>query len=369
MSYILNEFEEIPASVYAMPSTTASTATPSFAARWVSRLSWINLSLLMAVSWLLFAISENWWFSSAMTYAPRIPYVVPAIVLLLASCMWHRASIIVNFISIAVVAVPIMGLALPVGQWTGSTPATPPSGTVLKIVSCNVQDYRPDFDAVITEIGKFNPDVVAFQDARSESRLLTKFFSKWHTVHEGEYFVASRYPVKLIQLGHFDAFDRDAILHCELELPTTRVTFFNVHQMTPRHGLRELDLSSPITQHGSTRLTHYLELRAEEAGSVRAFVEDHRGGLPTVLVGDFNMPCESSLYQRHWFGFQNAFNVAGTGYGYSFPCTRQYCWPPGLPWMRLDHILADDAWNIRSCKVGQSNGSDHRPITATIELR
>lgn len=365
----------MPSTTTVSPDTvspdTVGSVTPSFAARWVSRLSWMNLGLMMAISWLLFAISENWWFSSAMTYAPRIPYLVPAIVLLLASGLWHRSSIIVNLISIAVVAVPIMGLALPVGQWLGSTPAAaaPSGGTVLKVVSCNVQDFRPDFEAVITEIGKFNPDVVAFQDARSQSKLLSKFFSKWHTVHEGEYFVASRYPVTLVKLGHFESFDRDAIMQCELELPTTRVSFFNVHQMTPRHGLRELDLSSPITQRGSTQLTHYLELRAEEAGAVRAFVEENRGPFPTILVGDFNMPCESSLYQRHWFGYQNAFNVAGTGYGYSFPCTRQYCWPAGLPWMRLDHILADDAWNIRSCKVGQSNGSDHRPITATIELR
>lgn len=355
-----------------MPSTTtASTATQSLPARWVARLSWINLSLIMAISWLLFAISENWWFSSAMTYAPRVPYLIPAIVLLVASCAWHRSSILVNLISIAVVAVPIMGLAVPVGHWMGTSEASAaaPVGTVLKVVSCNVQDFRPDFDAVITEIGRFNPDLVAFQDARSHSTLLEKFFSKWHTVHEGEYFVASRYPLKLVQLGHFDAFDRDGIMQCELDLPTTKVSFFNVHQMTPRHGLRELDLSSPLTQRGSTRLTHYLELRAEEAGAIRAFVEDNRGSLPTLLVGDFNMPCESSLYQRHWFGFQNAFNIAGTGYGYSFPCTRQYCWPAGMPWMRLDHILTDDAWTIRSCKVGLSNGSDHRPIAATIEVR
>ena len=359
-----------PTAAAANPSWVAKpspVASPTLAARWVARLSWVNLGLLMLVSGLLFAVSENWWLSSALTYAPRMPYLVPAIVLLVGSCVWHRSSIVVNLIAIAMVAVPIMGLAVPVSQWMSGT--TPVNGLVLKVVSCNVQDFRPDFTAVMTEIGRMNPDVVTFQDARSQSKLLEEFFGKWHTVHDGEFFVASRHPVKLVKVGHFAAFDRDALLHCELELPTTKVSLFNVHQMTPRHGLRELDLSSPITQRGSSRLTHYLELRAEEAEAIRDYVEDSRGTLPTLILGDFNMPCESSLYQRHWFGYQNAFNVAGIGYGYSFPCTRQYCWPAGMPWMRLDHILADEAWTVRSCTVGQSNGSDHRPITATLELR
>jgi vancomycin resistance protein VanJ len=101
---------------------------------------------------------------------------------------------------------------------------------------------------------------------------------------------------------------------------------------------------------------------------VRAFVEQARDGRPAVIVGDFNMPCDSSLYQRNWFGFQNAFNTAGVGYGYTFPCTPQYCWPGGIPWMRLDHILADESWRVKSCHVGTVNGSDHRMITATLLL-
>jgi endonuclease/exonuclease/phosphatase family metal-dependent hydrolase len=138
--------------------------------------------------------------------------------------------------------------------------------------------------------------------------------------------------------------------------------------MTPRHGLRALNLSSPITQHGSEQLSRYLDRRAEEAMAVRNFVEENRDDNPTVIVGDFNMPFESSLYQHHWLGYQNAFNLVGVGYGYTFPCTRQYCWPGGMPWLRIDHILVDSAWTVDSCTVGTVNGSDHRLITATLSL-
>lgn len=335
--------------------------------RIVAWLSWAYLFLLLVVSLLLFAVSENWWFSSALTYAPRQPWLLPAVGLLVASAVWHRSSVMVNLISTTVVAVPIMGLSLPVSHWMAGTVDS--SGQTLKVLSCNVQDFRPDFASVLAEISRFNPDVVVFQDARSQTKLLSQYFEGWHVIRDTEYFLASRYPAKLVGVGHFDAFDRDAVMQCELELPTTKVMFFNVHQMTPRHGLRSLDLSSPITQRGSERLSRYLELRSEEAAEIRDFVEGSRNGLPTLIAGDFNMPSESSLYHRHWFGYQNAFGMAGSGYGYSFPCTRQYCWPAGVPWMRLDHILVDEAWHVRSCFVGSANGSDHRLIATTLELR
>lgn len=351
-----------------MSSTVRAAVIPtSLIARRVAQLSWANLCLLLVVSLLLFAVSEDWWFSSALTYAPRMPYLVPAFLLLVASALWHRSSIAVNLISTSMVAVPIMGLSLPVSQWTGGS-ASSARGQTLKVISCNVQDFRPDFASVLKEVSRFNPDVVAFQDARSESTLLRQYFESWHSLREGEYFLASRYPIKLISAGHFEAFDRLGAIQCELELPSTKIMFFNVHQMTPRHGLRNLDISSPITQRGSGRMAQYLELRTAEAIELRDFVEGSRGQLPTLIAGDFNTPCESSLYHRNWFGYQNAFNVAGIGYGYSFPCTRQYCWPPGLPWMRLDHILADDAWKVHKCFVGKANGSDHRLIAATLEL-
>jgi vancomycin resistance protein VanJ len=341
---------------------------PGKLARAVAGLSWLNLVLLLIVSVLLFAVSENWWFSSALTYAPRIPYLFPTLGLMAASLFWHRGSLLVNAISLTMVIVPIMGLSLPVSSWFGQ-PTQDRAATTLKVISCNIQDFRPDFASVLTEISRLNPDLVAFQDCRSESRLLNSYFESWHTVHDGEYFLASRHPVRLVTLAHFEAFDRDALLQCEVQLPSTTIMVFNLHQMTPRHGLRELDLSSPITQRGSARLSQYLQLRANEAGAIREFVESNRGRAPTLIMGDFNMPCESSLYTTNWSSFQNAFNQAGTGYGYSFPCTRQYCWPAGLPWMRLDHILADDAWNVRSCQVGSANGSDHRLIAATLDLR
>lgn len=350
-----------------MTRAAAPPVPRSAAARWVGRLSWANLALLLVVSFLLFAVSENWWLSSALTYAPRMPFLIPATVLLVASCLWHRASVGVNLISTAMVAVPIMGLSLPVSQWT-SSPAAVPEERTLKVLSCNIQDFRPDFTSIMAEISRLNPDVVAFQDARTQSSLLEKYFKSWHTVRDGEFFLASKHPLKLISVGHFEPFDRDAVMHCELDLPLGKVAIFNVHQMTPRHGLRALDISSPITQRGSGRLTQYLELRSEESGLVRDFIEGSRGQLPTVIIGDFNMPCESSLYTRNWSGFQNAFNIAGVGYGYSFPCTRQYCWPAGTPWMRLDHILADESWQVRSCVVGTANGSDHRLICGTLAL-
>lgn len=335
--------------------------------RWVIGLSWANLAMLMVVSGLLFAVSETWWFSSAMTYMPRIPYLLPTAALLLASLRWHRGSIPVNLISAAMILGPIMGLTLPIEKWVGGSSSAAGSRT-LKIVSCNVQGFSPDFASIIAEISRLNPDVVAFQDARGKSKLFEAYFAEWQSVQSGEFFVASKYPIKLLATGHFEAFRRNAVIQCEIDTPAGSVLLFNLHQMTPRQGLRSLDLSSPITSRGSEQLSFYLQRRAQEAADVRGFVETACDGRPALIVGDFNMPCESSLYQQHWFGFQNAFNAAGVGYGYTFPCTPQYCWPGGFPWMRLDHILTDGSWRVQRCQVGTSNGSDHHLISASLTL-
>ena len=54
---------------------------------------------------------------------------------------------------------------------------------------------------------------------------------------------------------------------------------------------------------------------------------------PTVVLGDFNMTCDSSVFQRDWANWQDAFSICGFGLGYTFSTSRI-----GL---RIDHVLTD----------------------------
>jgi endonuclease/exonuclease/phosphatase (EEP) superfamily protein YafD len=159
---------------YLMSPPRATAQSLSRASRIVAWLSWAYLFLLLVVSLLLFAVSENWWLSSALTYAPRQPWLLPAVGLLVASAVWHRPSVLVNLISTTVVAVPIMGLSLPVSHWMAGTVDS--NGQTLKVLSCNVQDFRPDFASVLAEISRFNPDVVVFPGRSQPDQIAVAVF-------------------------------------------------------------------------------------------------------------------------------------------------------------------------------------------------
>src|SRR5262249_49589632 len=60
--------------------------------------------------------------------------------------------------------------------------------------------------------------------------------------------------------------------------------------------------------------------------------------LPLLVGGDFNMPSDDSTLAALRAHFRFAFDEAGWGYGY----TR----PAGLPWVRIDHILAGPEWSV-----------------------
>ncbi len=217
-----------------------------------------------------------------------------------------------------------------------------------------------------------NPDVgreAALQDADASSRLLQQYLQDWHVASEGEFLVASKYPVRFVDKCHPESFQRTSVARFEIDTPAGKVLLYDLHQMTPRRALTALRPDSIITETGRGELEAFLGQLADEAHETGEFVEGTRDRKPALIVGDFNMPSDSSLYRMYWSGLTNAFNTVGTGYGYTFPCQRQFQWPSGFPWMRIDHVLASEHWRIRRCWVGSSNGSDHRPIAAVVELR
>ncbi len=349
-----------------MPSTSVPTSTSSrTAVRWVRGLSWFNLAALGVLCWLLFVVSEGWWVSTVLTYAPRAPFVAPTLGLLVAALFWHRQSLWVNAVSLAVVLGPVMGLSVPASRLFSPSIA----GTDefdLKIVSCNVQAFRPNFAKVLEEIAVIDPDVVALQEAFPLSPLLDEAFRGWHTVSHDRYWVGSRYPVTLVARCEIPVFERSAGIVVEIQTPSGPVRLGDIHQMTARRGLMELSKRSLIDGEGPRRLDESQELREEESLAIRDQIESARGDAPLLVVGDFNTPVSSQMFQRHWGDFQSAFDLAGIGYGYTSPCKANRFWPENLPWARIDHILCSPEWTVRSCQIGRSAGSDHRLIAATL---
>ncbi len=341
----------------------------SNAAKWVVGLSLLNLALLCVVSYLLYAVSETWWVGTVLTYAPRMPYLLPTIVLLVASLIWHRESLGINLVSLLIVLVPVMGLSLPLELWLNGSAKT--EGEVsLKIVSCNVQAFQPHFEKILDEIAAISPDIVALQEAAGGDPRLDEYFRDWHTLRHGHYWVGSRYPLSFLADCEVTQFGgRLAGMIVEIETPGGPIVLGDIHQMTARFGLKELNRNTLINGDGARELEAYEGERYFESIDLRAAIEAARGDRPLLVCGDFNTPASSSLFQKHWGDLQSSFDVAGFGYGYTSPCKGNRVWPDNYPWARIDHILGSNEWTIRQCQIGTSDGSDHRLISATVVLK
>jgi endonuclease/exonuclease/phosphatase family metal-dependent hydrolase len=75
-------------------------------------------------------------------------------------------------------------------------------------------------------------------------------------------------------------------------------------------------------------------------------------GIPTVIVGDLNMPGP----------------VTGLAAGYR-PAVSGRTFPAHRPLLQLDHVLAGPGVSWRAGEVLPPAGSDHRPVRARLSLR
>jgi endonuclease/exonuclease/phosphatase (EEP) superfamily protein YafD len=129
----------------------------------------------------------------------------------------------------------------------------------------------------------------------------------------------------------------------------------NLHLETPRHGLQHLIQGSSLAT-SRVEIEANTLLREVESRQARRWV-DSVGG-PRIVVGDFNLPVESGIWQDHWSGLVDAHAAAGLGFGF----TRLNGWIR----VRIDHVLTDGAWRPVRSTVGPDYGSDHLPLIVDL---
>ncbi|MEZ6057983.1 MAG: endonuclease/exonuclease/phosphatase family protein [Planctomycetaceae bacterium] len=320
---------------------------------------WGNLALVTLLLLLICYVSEGWWVSAALTYLPRVPYLLPSIPLFVLAAIYRRDLCWTPLVAMGLVLGPIMGFSAPTG-----TAAVPASGEkTLRLLSVNLQEGTGGPLRVFQEIEQMRPDVVVIQETLREIDGLDEQFADWQTVHVGEFFVASKFPISLVGECETQAFDRRTAIVCRVESPEGPFLVGNVHLNTVRHGLGELRLTSFVTGEGVEDFSWHQWTRRQEAAETEKFLHQY-AELPLLVAGDFNAPTTSSMFTEHWSEWQSAFETAGMGYGYTVPCNTSHLWPQNTPWARVDHILTSPHWGVVSCRIGTGNGSDHRLIVA-----
>jgi vancomycin resistance protein VanJ len=78
------------------------------------------------------------------------------------------------------------------------------------------------------------------------------------------------------------------------------------------------------------------------------------------------MPPDGYVHRVVAWGLLDAFEQAGRGFGFTFPCDTGNPLTLGGPWLRIDYVLAGPGWHANDCRVEPDRRSQHRAVVATL---
>jgi len=327
---------------------------------WLTRLSWAYLTA-MAVVWLvLWGLGDRWWPATVLLFISRWPFLLPLLVLAPAAFLYRRTMLVPLAIGGLIALVPVAGFHFGFLRLLGR-----PSGAPFRIVTLNADGGLPLVLQLPYLLDEWKPDVVGFQECGDELRVAVESVQGWyhHTVRQ--LCVLSRYPItdsavmdrrSLEQVKESSAGigGTGDVARYAIQTPSGPINLTNLHLETPRKGLEALFVpGSPISQ-----LEANTELRSFESGLARRWVNG--GTYPTLVIGDFNTPIESRIFQANWGDLTDAFARVGFGFG----MTKNNGWIK----VRIDHLLAGPGWHVDAVRIGRDAGSDHLPLIVDLTL-
>jgi vancomycin resistance protein VanJ len=310
-------------------------------------------------------VGETWWPTTVALYLPRLGFAVPLPFLVLALLVWGPRWLVVGqAIAAALIVFPLMGLEL-----GGATPA---AAQKLKILSYNVDYGHISKPEVRKEIVASGADLVLLQGTdRRIIEPLQDHFAGHDTRRVGEFFVASRFPIKdVVEPPKFPDGYNANFIRVTVETPLGLIDVYNAHPVSPRRGfeairgdgLRDgLASGRVLAGEGSERLVKNADLRARQVAALAAHAATATH--PVIIAGDLNLPGLSPLFREQLGAYQDGFVEVGRGFGYTFPAHK---W---LPWMRIDRVLAGPELRFVSFATGERRGSDHLCVIAELTPR
>jgi len=153
------------------------------------------------------------------------------------------------------------------------------------------------------------------------------------------------------------------VLRSEFRWLGRKIAHYNVHLTT--HGRNKpwngggLDLGAWLTRIGEVRRAY--RKRAWQVEQIVALIDKEVH--PVILSGDFNSTPDSWVYRRFSAGLQDAYRVAGDGWGATYHSS--------FPILRIDWVLLDPEFEVVSAAVHPlgASVSDHRPLVVRLRWR
>lgn len=206
---------------------------------------------------------------------------------------------------------------------------------------------NPDPAPLAAEIAAADADIVALQEysPRWEAALAplrARYRYGVQRVQEDSFGTAlwSRVPMSDAAIWPIDGLPQSK---GTVQIGAGAVTLWNIHVLPPRTW-------------------EYAKAHAAELDLLATAMELEP--LPIVVTGDFNATSASAFHGRVIRTLDDAWNLANSGGGAT--------WPNGvfpLPPMRLDHVYLSRDLTITTIRIGTGTNSDHRPLVAELAPR
>ena len=222
---------------------------------------------------------------------------------------------------------------------SGSSPPT------FRLMTYNLARGAGGVAALAGTIAQLHPDVVCLQETNGLRpglmRDLERHLPGYVAARSREVAILSRFPMTHIQDQALPDTTR-RLLSATLNVRGRSVTLLNLHFTT-------------VLLRGGWR-----GARERRDAQLRAVLHEAHVARGTLIAcGDFNTPPRGHVHAALDATFDNAFEAAGTGFGYTFPAR--------MPLVRIDHVWLRDA-RAAAAFVPDARASDHRPLVVDLTL-
>jgi endonuclease/exonuclease/phosphatase family metal-dependent hydrolase len=334
----------------------------------VAWLAWAYpVSLVLTIAAMRLA-SPHVWQAELALYLPRIVFAIPLPILAtLLLVLRLRRALLSQVVAAGLVLFPLMGLEVP-----SLPPAPKPESAAFRLLSYNPNFASTGQDALIREIAGIDPDIALFQQLYFTDQLTAALRSRYTEVRtDGEFYIASRFPIRSTEIPpplSYQRRNRSArFIRYQVDASFGPLVIYSVHPASPRGqfaaarsgGLRQAIRSGALFSLAARPdIESDSGLRALQVLTMTRMAD--RETLPVIIAGDTNLPTLSPSLAR-FAKYQDGFEAAGSGFGYTFPSDR--------PWMRIDRIFASGHLEFRSFRLGCGMVSDHLCVYADVQAR
>ena len=241
------------------------------------------------------------------------------------------------------------------------------SNDTLSLMSYNVRLLNLynwiDDDAIPEKIKDFieqtAPDILSIQEYNSgiAKKTTYPYVFNSNSKAKSELAIFSKFPFLNTGIIKFPNSANSAIF-ADILVKQDTLRLYNIHLQSSGINPNVKQLDSKTSDRLFKRIIKTFEMQQDQA----EMIINHMRKSPykTILNGDFNNTTHSYVYRLLRSNFDDAFDIAGDGFGRTFSFDF-------LP-LRIDFILVDKALKVVDFQTYNVRYSDHFPILSTLEL-